>query len=501
MVGGYRFLMRFYCPGDEIYIFGFSRGAYIARFLAEMLDYVGLLSHGNEEMVHFAWKAFSGWQRRQDSDGSDAKTEAEKHKMYEFMKGFRETFSRPVRRIRFLGLFDTVNSVPHFEAAWMQRSKFPYTARTSAKVIRHAVGIDERRAKFRQDLVYQSGTPTGPDGREHGHHAIQALHNMHEKYRHRHKAQPEERGRGAARLAVPGSGSSPTRYRVHSRSRSRTTRGVSVETKSNISDVAPPSDCEEDAESESDNEDQDIDEVWFAGGHGDIGGGWEVEEGTRSASHVPLMWMVREASRAGLRFDPEKLEAMGCLDGQQVTSAGPVPGIQISASTPTEDDSPGVGASITGDGGQEKGEKQPGNADFHEMLHKACRARIHDSLEFACGLSKTTVLSWKMMEYLPFRRMDLQSDGSWKPIRWPLPAGEVRDVPDNVRIHGSVIRRMQMDETYRPGNLIIGGGGRGCRVAPKEYGTGEWECVAEEGDPVGEIWVKKSKANNGNQPN
>lgn len=31
VVGGYRFLMRFYCPGDEIYIFGFSRGSYIAR--------------------------------------------------------------------------------------------------------------------------------------------------------------------------------------------------------------------------------------------------------------------------------------------------------------------------------------------------------------------------------------------------------------------------------------------------------------------------------------
>lgn len=72
------------------------------------------------------------------------------------MCAFRETFSRPVRAIRFLGLFDTVNSVPHFESAWMQRSKFPYTARSSARVIRHAVSIDERRAKFRQDLISQA---------------------------------------------------------------------------------------------------------------------------------------------------------------------------------------------------------------------------------------------------------------------------------------------------------------------------------------------------------
>jgi uncharacterized protein (DUF2235 family) len=79
----------------------------------------------------------------------------EKQRLLEFMCAFRETFSRPVRPIRFLGLFDTVNSVPAFENSWMQRSKFPYTARSSARVIRHAVSIDERRAKFRQDLVSQ----------------------------------------------------------------------------------------------------------------------------------------------------------------------------------------------------------------------------------------------------------------------------------------------------------------------------------------------------------
>jgi uncharacterized protein (DUF2235 family) len=43
-MGGYKFLMRYYLPGDAIFLFGFSRGAYTARFLAEMLDHVGLLS-------------------------------------------------------------------------------------------------------------------------------------------------------------------------------------------------------------------------------------------------------------------------------------------------------------------------------------------------------------------------------------------------------------------------------------------------------------------------
>lgn len=87
--------------------------------------------------------------------------------------------------------------------------------------------------------------------------------------------------------------------------------------------------------------------------------------------------------------------------------------------------------------------------------------------------------------------MDLQEDGSWKPIRWPLPCGEVRDIPDNARVHGSVIRRMQQDDKYRPGNLIIGGGGRGVRMAGKEHGIGDWVCVANEGCPIGEVWMKR----------
>jgi len=104
-MAGYRFLMRYYHDGDDIYLFGFSRGAYIARFLAEMLDHVGLLSAGNEEMIRFVWKTFSRWQQR---NGGGTPEEKE---LFRYMKGFRETFARPVRRIRFLGLFDTVNSV------------------------------------------------------------------------------------------------------------------------------------------------------------------------------------------------------------------------------------------------------------------------------------------------------------------------------------------------------------------------------------------------------
>ncbi len=119
-MGAYKFLMQAYTCDEDIYLFGFSRGAYVARFLAEMLDQVGLLSAGNEEMarksalpafqvmpnprVGFAWKAFAQWQEREEGSTKDLKN---KDKMFAYLQGFRSTFSRPVRRIRFLGLFDT----------------------------------------------------------------------------------------------------------------------------------------------------------------------------------------------------------------------------------------------------------------------------------------------------------------------------------------------------------------------------------------------------------
>ncbi|KUI59128.1 hypothetical protein VP1G_06405 [Cytospora mali] len=511
VVGGYRFLMRFYSPGDEIYIFGFSRGAYIARFLAEMLDHVGLLSHGNEEMVSFAWKAFSQWQCRRTAHEDDLEGQRKKKQMHEFMKGFRETFSRPVRRIRFLGLFDTVNSVPRFETAWMERSKFPYTARSTAKVIRHAVSIDERRAKFRQDLMYQSEQKMMSHKQRHREHKL--MHNMQEKYRHRPRLgstndkqdtiEKKHRGRQPNQVDLLGLPESEAPYRPRSRSKSRATLRTVDDAASDISNIHPATDCGDDDDYESEDEaQQDIDEVWFAGGHGDVGGGWEVEPHTKSTSHVPLVWMVREAMKAGLQFDMEKVVAMGCSevlggasdDRPQKPMAAAVPDIRIESSSqpgsPDMEKGPQLTNTNMSPAVTTNGSGQP---SFQELMQKAHLARIHDCLSFDCGMAFTSVLAWKMMEYLPFRRMDLQPDGSWKPIRWPLPCGEVRDIPSDVRVHGSVIRRMQMDGKYRPGNLIVGGGGRGCRFAPPEYGMGEWECVDNHGDPVGEIWKKTDR--------
>ena len=127
---GYRFLMRYYQPGDQIYIFGFSRGAYTARVLAAMLYKVGLLSEGNEEMISFAWDMFKG------------------ERDYAIYSDFRHTFSRSVK-VKFLGLWDTVSSV-----GWVWNPiHLQFTEQNPfVEVVRHAVALDERRASFMQNL-------------------------------------------------------------------------------------------------------------------------------------------------------------------------------------------------------------------------------------------------------------------------------------------------------------------------------------------------------------
>ena len=43
MLAGYRFLAQNYEPGDEVFVFGFSRGAFTARTLVGMIGYFTLL--------------------------------------------------------------------------------------------------------------------------------------------------------------------------------------------------------------------------------------------------------------------------------------------------------------------------------------------------------------------------------------------------------------------------------------------------------------------------
>jgi uncharacterized protein (DUF2235 family) len=186
----YQFLMRNYQVGDNVYVFGFSRGAYTARALCGMLHIVGVLTQGNEGLIPYAIRMIKN-----------------RHIDFHVAADFKKTFSRECKP-RFIGVWDTVSSV-----GWVYNAvRFPFTNlahNPDPAIVRHAMSIDERRAFFRQNLF---GAPQA--------------------------------------------------------------------------------------------ESQDVREVWFAGVHCDVGGGYA--ENVSQLSKLALRWMMCEAELAGLVVDSQR---------------------------------------------------------------------------------------------------------------------------------------------------------------------------------------------------
>ena len=126
-MSGYRFIMRYHEEDDKIFIFGFSRGAFTARFLARMISAIGLLSKGNEEMVPFAYRTYQEYVM-----GTGRFANPEKAK--EYMESFKTTFCRSQAKVHFLGLFDTVASVSYFDNPFAKKKYLPVVAETATHV-------------------------------------------------------------------------------------------------------------------------------------------------------------------------------------------------------------------------------------------------------------------------------------------------------------------------------------------------------------------------------
>src|ERR1700758_2914741 len=60
----YRYLMNVFEDGDQVYLFGFSRGAYTVRALAGVLHMYGLLCPGNEGLIPYITQMFARRTRR-----------------------------------------------------------------------------------------------------------------------------------------------------------------------------------------------------------------------------------------------------------------------------------------------------------------------------------------------------------------------------------------------------------------------------------------------------
>ena len=141
----YLFLMQNWQPGDKVYLFGFSRGAYTVRAVAALLKGYGLLRPGNDGLVPYAIRMMTGFSRARKNE----KDKAFVNEYFSLERGFRDTLSRKDCRPYFVGVWDTVSSV-----GWVENPlKLPYvTANADIEIGRHAIAIDEHRAFFRNHL-------------------------------------------------------------------------------------------------------------------------------------------------------------------------------------------------------------------------------------------------------------------------------------------------------------------------------------------------------------
>ncbi|HEX2834858.1 MAG TPA: DUF2235 domain-containing protein [Thermoanaerobaculia bacterium] len=188
----YRFLVANYQQGDEIYLFGFSRGAFTARSIAGMVRKCGVVKREHIERYRDAILNY----QNAEIDPNSPETVA-------FRKNFAIAEETPIQCV---GVFDTVGALG-VPIGGRNREKNAFHDTQLSKSVRyafHALAIDERRGPFEPTLWSYAPKPA-----------------------------------------------------------------------------------------------QVVRQVWFAGVHSDIGGGYAEHE----LSDIALQWMIEQAKEAGLKFD------------------------------------------------------------------------------------------------------------------------------------------------------------------------------------------------------
>ena len=197
IMDGYRYLVQNYTPGDQIFLFGFSRGAYTVRSLCGLINNCGILKRPDARLIQ---AAFDHYKRPGSTYHPDGERSRE----------FRARHAHPSRRISFVGVWDTVGAlgIPFSFLGLLDRRDEFYDTKIGPNVhiARHAMAIDERRSDFEPTIWQQR----------------------------------------------PGA---------------------------------------------------DVSQVWFAGAHGNVGGGLSRQGKKGGLSDIALAWMIREAQAAGLAVE------------------------------------------------------------------------------------------------------------------------------------------------------------------------------------------------------
>jgi uncharacterized protein (DUF2235 family) len=142
---------------------------------------------------------------------------------------------------------------------------------------------------------------------------------------------------------------------------------------------------------------QDIKQVWFAGVHADIGGGYPETES--ALSKFPLDWMIKEAKAAGLRINTAMRNHLVL------------------------------------------GEDRKGSSQ--EYVSPSPNGCVHNSM----------TAGWRVLEWLPKPTKWREGPEGPSFAGLYLPHAESRLISEGARIHYSVIARKEANSNYRPPNF------------------------------------------------
>ena len=151
IMDGYRYIVQNYSPGDELFLFGFSRGAYTVRSLCGLINNCGILKRPDARLIQQAFNHYkkSGAAHAPKGETSKAFRKAHAH----LYKG------RPLKEIKFLGLFDTVGAlgIPWSFFSFLDPSDEFYDTKMgpNIRVVRHALALDEKRTDFQPTIIKQ----------------------------------------------------------------------------------------------------------------------------------------------------------------------------------------------------------------------------------------------------------------------------------------------------------------------------------------------------------
>ncbi|MGC2085034.1 MAG: DUF2235 domain-containing protein [Bradyrhizobium sp.] len=326
VLSAYCFLVHNYEEGDQIFLFGFSRGAYTVRVLAGLIHKVGLISPDQVNLAGsglIAYKQFSsdnpkaghGLLTARETADEDGPIPADR---FDLAAQFARITSTRWPTIHFVGVWDTVASVivPRRDRFFVLFSleELAFTLQNpSVNIFRQAMAIDERRCMFR--------LKTWDDPQPFKHNRFNDIHA----------------------------------------------------------------------------EQQDIKQVWFAGVHSDVGGGYPEKDS--ALSKYPLLWMIDEAIAAGLSVNPRTVNQLAW-------------------------------------GHQRK------NSPF-SYVAPSIRGVLHNSMTPA----------WRILEYIP--KSAKYKEWPQRKVHFGcyIPDAEPRVIPEGAHIHESVLMRIAELPEYRPVNL------------------------------------------------